>query len=178
MASLPTTRVLLGHITAAYGIQGWVKVHSSTDPVDNIFDYQPWQIRLASRWHTVALKRGRRCGNMLIAQLDGCEDRDKAKCYFGADIAVDQSQLPSLESGDYYWQQLIGLMVETRAGVRLGRVDRLMATGANDVLIVQGQEDCNSIDLKQRLIPWIPEQVIINIDTVVGTIQVDWDPDF
>jgi 16S rRNA processing protein RimM len=178
MASLSKPRILLGRITTTYGVQGWVKVHSGTDPVENIFNYKPWQVCLAGQWDTVEIKYGKRHGKVLIAQLDGCQDRDKASHYCGADIAIKQSQLPPLESGDYYWEQLTGLVVETTTGIKLGQVDHLMSTGANDVLVVQGQNDSNSIDLKQRLIPWIPERVIIRIDTMAGIILVDWDPGF
>ena len=131
------TRVLLGRITSVYGVQGWVKVHSSTEPIDNIFNYRPWQVRLADRWHTVELQHGKRHAKhskILIAKLAGCYDRDKARQYCGADIAVDQSHLPILGPDDYYWQQLIGLAVKTTSGIQLGDVDYLMTTGANDVL--------------------------------------------
>jgi 16S rRNA processing protein RimM len=170
------THVLLGHITAAYGVKGWVKVYSSTEPMDNIFNYKPWQVRLGGQWCTVELKHGKRHGKVLIAQLAGCQDRDQARHYCGADIAVDRLKLPLLEPGDYYWQQLIGLHVETAAGVKLGQVNHLIATGANDVLVVQGQAD--SIDFKQRLIPWLPDRVIVSTDVTAGVIRVDWDPEF
>lgn len=173
------TRVLLGRITSVYGVQGWVKVHSSTEPIDNIFNYTPWQVRLADHWHTVELQQGKRHAKhskILIAKLAGCYDRNKARQYCGADIAVDQSQLPILGPDDYYWQQLIGLAVKTTSGIQLGDVDYLMTTGANDVLVVQGQAD--SIDCKQRLIPWLPGQVVISTDITAGVILVNWDSEF
>ena len=112
----------------------------------------------------------------MIAKLAGCYDRDKARQYCGADIAVDQSHLPILGPDDYYWQQLIGLAVKTTSGIQLGDVDYLMTTGANDVLVVQGQAD--SIDCKQRLIPWLPGKVIISTDITAGVILVNWDSEF
>jgi len=92
------------------------------------------------------------------------------------DISVDRAILPNLEDGDYYWQQLTGLNVETDAGVKLGKVDHLIATGSNDVLVVKGNEE--SIDLNERLIPYLPDQVITKIDLLGGVIRVDWDPEF
>jgi 16S rRNA processing protein RimM len=176
MTDVADTRILLGRITTVYGVKGWVKVHSSTEPMDNIFNYKPWQVCINGQWRVVELKRGERHSKGLIAQLADCQDRDAAKLYCGADIAVQRSQLPTLPQDDYYWQQLTGLNVETETGISLGQVSYLMATGANDVLVVQGQTD--SIDRKERLIPWLPNQVITKIDMTKGVIRVDWDPEF
>ena len=57
-----------------------------------------------------------------------------------------------------------------RIGRELGRVTGLMETGANDVLMVSGD--------RERLIPFIPEQVILRVDDAAGRIAVDWDPEF
>ncbi|MCP4789518.1 MAG: ribosome maturation factor RimM [Gammaproteobacteria bacterium] len=169
-------RVKLGRITTVYGVKGWVKVFSNTEPMDNIFAYQPWQIFINGQWQEVKLKQGKRHGKGLVAQLEGCNDRDQAKLYAGAEIAVESSKLPDLEDGDYYWSQLTGMNVETEAGVKLGKVDHLIATGSNDVLVVKGNQE--SIDTEERLIPWLPDQVITKIDLSGGVIRVDWDPEF
>ena len=169
-------RVKLGRITTVYGVKGWVKVFSNTEPMDNIFAYQPWQIFINGQWQEVKLKQGKRHGKGLVAQLEGCNDRDQAKLYAGAEIAVESGKLPDLEDGDYYWSQLTGMNVETEAGVKLGKVDHLIATGSNDVLVVKGNQE--SIDTEERLIPWLPDQVITKIDLSGGVIRVDWDPEF
>ena len=169
-------RVKLGRITTVYGVKGWVKVFSNTEPMDNIFAYQPWQIFINGQWQEVKLKQGKRHGKGLVAQLECCNDRDQAKLYAGAEIAVESSKLPDLEDGDYYWSQLTGMNVETEAGVKLGKVDHLIATGSNDVLVVKGNQE--SIDTEERLIPWLPDQVITKIDLSGGVIRVDWDPEF
>jgi 16S rRNA processing protein RimM len=170
------SRVKLGRITTVYGVKGWVKVFSNTEPMDNIFAYQPWQILMNGQWQEVKVKQGKQHGKGLVAQLEGCNDREQAKLYAGVEIAVDRSMLPELDDGDYYWSQLTGLNVETDTGVKLGKVDHLISTGSNDVLVVRGNQD--SIDTEERLIPWLPDQVITKIDLSGGVIRVDWDPDF
>jgi 16S rRNA processing protein RimM len=170
------SRVKLGRITTVYGVKGWVKVFSNTEPMDNIFAYQPWQILMNGQWQEVKVKQGKQHGKGLVAQLEGCNDREQAKLYAGAEIAVDRSLLPELDDGDYYWSQLTGLNVETETGVKLGKVDHLIATGSNDVLVVKGNQD--SIDTDERLIPWLPDQVITKVDLLGGVIRVDWDPEF
>lgn len=170
------SRVELGRITAVYGVKGWVKVFSNTEPMDNIFTYQPWQICMRGQWQEVKVKQGKHHGKGLIAQLQGCYDRDQGRLYAGAEIAVDQSKLPDLPEGEYYWSQLTGMNVETEDGVKLGKVDHLIATGVNDVLVVKSSQA--SIDREERLIPWLPDQVITKIDLSGGVIRVNWDPEF
>jgi 16S rRNA processing protein RimM len=75
---------------------------------------------------------------------------------------------------------LVGLQVivdhPERGRLALGRIDHLMETGANDVLVVRGDEQ--SIDRRERLIPYLPDRVVLEIDLAEQTMRVDWDPDF
>ncbi len=84
-------------------------------------------------------------------------------------------KLPALAQGEYYWHQLEGLSV-VAAGEMLGQVDHLLATGANDVLVVKPCD--GSRDDRERLIPWLLESVVMNVDLCEGRIEVDWDPEF
>jgi 16S rRNA processing protein RimM len=169
-------RITLGHIGTAYGVKGWVKVRSYTDPAHNIFTYQPWQLLLHGEWQEVKLRQGKPYVKGLIAQLQGCDNRYQAEAYAGMEIAVAKDHLPQLNEDEYYWQQLTGLDVKTNTGIQLGNVNHLLATGANDVLVVQGNAD--SIDTNERLIPWLLNQVVTNVDLLRGIIWVDWDPEF
>ena len=81
-----------------------------------------------------------------------------------------------MDAGEYYWSQLQDLLVYTESDQLLGKVSHLLETGSNDVLVVKGTAD--SIDQKERLLPYLPDQVIKNIDLETGTMRVDWDPEF
>lgn len=166
----PTDRVVLGRIAALYGVRGWVKVFSHTEPRDNILRYQPWQVNIQGAWQTLRLVEGRVHNQGIVAHLEGYDDRDVASVLPGCDIAVRAEQLAQLPPGEYYWSELIGLEVTTVAGLPLGIVTGLLETGANDVLVVQGE--------RERLIPYLPEQVIRQIDKESKRIVVDWDPEF
>lgn len=172
--------VVLGQIGAAYGIKGWVKINSHTQPQEGIFDYDGWYIKSGREWRPVKVAASRQHGKGLIAQLDGCDDRNAAELLRNAEIAVESSQLPELAEGEYYWSQLEGLSVITgnEAGndILLGKVSHLMATGSNDVLVVRSCKD--SIDKRERLLPLVMEHVVKQIDLEAGQIRVDWDPDF
>ncbi|WP_416224209.1 ribosome maturation factor RimM [Thiohalophilus sp.] len=167
--------MVLGHISGLFGIQGWVKVYSHTEPRDNILRYSPWYLSIEGEWRPYPVAQGKQHGKTLIAQLEQCPDRDSAAALVGCKIAVTRQQLPALEEGEYYWRDLLGLRVINLADVDLGQVTNLMETGANDVLVVESQGDGEK---HERLIPFIREQVIKNVDIGQGVIRVDWDPDF
>lgn len=164
-------RVILGRIAGVYGVRGWVKVFSETKPRENIFNYSPWQINLNGAWQSVEVVEGKPHGKGLIAQLTSYDDREQARQLVGAEIAVDKEQLPAAEEGEYYWADLVGLKVVTLDGMELGRVDHLLETGANDVLVVVESE-------RERLIPFVQGQYIHQVDLQAGVIRVDWDPEF
>ena len=162
--------MVVGHIVGAYGVKGWVKIQSYTHPISNLLGYQPWLISQGEGvWRSVGCDAGRVQGRWIVAHLCGCDDREMALAYRGQQLAVDRSQLPPLPEGQYYWCDLEGLRVVTVTGQALGHIERLFATGANDVIVVAGD--------RERLIPDIPS-VVKQIDLDHGVMIVDWDPDF
>lgn len=163
-------RVVLGRIVGVFGVRGWVRVFSETDPLENILNYSPWLLNDASGEREWRVLQGQRHGKGLIVRLQQCDDRDQAQALIGSNIAVRRSQLPPPAADEFYWTDLEGLAVETTAGVALGAVDGLLATGANDVLVVRGE--------RERLIPFVWEQVVRELDFAKGLMRVDWDPDF
>ena len=168
--------IVLGSITAVYGVKGWVKIYSHTDPLENIFNYSPFTLNIGGELKAVEVESGKRHGKGLIAKLAGVNDRDVAQKYCGAEIVTQADQLPALEEGEYYWSQLESLLVYTESGQLLGKVSHLLETGANDVLVVKGTTE--SIDKNERLLPYLPGQVVKEIDLETGTMRVDWDPEF
>jgi len=164
-------RVLVGRIAGPYGVRGWVRVDSHTEPTENILSYDPWQVGLAGGWVSYRVMEGRRHGGGVVARLEGCDDRESARRLLGADIAVARGQLPALGAGEYYWADLVGLRVVAGGGGReLGRVAGLMETGANDVLVVQGA--------REWLVPFLMDRVVTGIDLELGVVYVDWDTAF
>lgn len=169
-AAADSRLVIVGRISGIYGVKGWVRIFSYTTPRTNILSYSPWQVCIEGEWQTIEALEGRDHGKGVIAHLAGYDDPDSVRLLINADIAVDRRQLPATAAGEYYWTDLIGLRVVTVDGIELGRVDHLMATGANDVLVVKDDRD--------RLIPFIPDEVVVEVDTENRIIRVDWDPDF
>jgi 16S rRNA processing protein RimM len=162
--------VTLGRVAGVYGVRGWIKVLSVTNPPEAILDYPSWWVGGGTQWRVVALTAGRRHGKGILAQLAACDDRDVARALIGAEIAVPRNEMPDPGPNQYYWADLEGLAVRTVAGVDLGTVDSLMETGANDVLVVKGE--------RERLIPYVRDTVVAGVDLKNGVILVDWDPEF
>ncbi len=164
--------ITAGEISGVFGVKGWVKVFSFTDPRENIFDYSPWILKSKNATQVVKVVKGQRQGKGLVACLDGVTHRDEAAAFCGYEILIRKNQLPETAKDEFYWSDLIGLKVETDQGIKLGIVDHLIETGANDVLAIKDDENI------ERLIPFLQDQVIKKIDLNKSLIIVDWDPDF
>ncbi len=174
---VPEKPIVLGKIGAAYGIRGWLKVFSSTENTESIFDYQPWFIKPAGKWQPVELESWKRHNQDIIIKVKGVDDRDAAALLTHCEIIVDSDRLPVLEEGDYYWKDLIGCQVISTKGYELGKVTDMMETGSNDVLVVRANLK-DAFGIKERLIPFLEGQVIRKVDPATRSIEVDWDPGF
>ena len=178
MSEPASSALVVGRISGCYGIKGWVKIHSYTEPAENFLAFDGFRLKRRSGLEPVEFDSGRRQGKGLVAHIKGVDDRDKAESYKGLEIVVDRANLPTLEVGEYYWTQLQGLQVwcenkeEGIERVLLGTVDYLIDTGANDVLVIKACE--GSLDKQERLVPYLPEEVVTRVDLEEGVIEVDW----
>jgi 16S rRNA processing protein RimM len=171
--------ISVGRLTGVFGVKGWVKVKSSTEPEDGILQYSPWWLKTRHGVKPVEIDDHQLHSNGLVVHIKGVDDRDQAAAYTLVDVAVERSQLADLDEGDYYWHQLIGLNVYSEyegSNVNLGVVDKLLETGANDVLAVKPSDD--SIDDRERLVPYVLDLYIKDVDIENEQIRVDWDPEF
>ncbi|MEX2476600.1 ribosome maturation factor RimM [Marinobacter sp.] len=167
---------VIGRITSVFGVKGWLKVYSYTDPREGILNYRDWTLVLNGKRIPTQLEEGRRQGQAVVVRLKGIDDRDLAHTYSGAEVKVPTTELPELPAGEYYWHQLEGLDVFTAEDECLGVLDHMIETGSNDVLVVKSSEA--SIDQRERLIPYLPDQVVRQVDLTAGRMVVDWDPEF
>ena len=164
--------IIVGKIGAANGVKGWVKIISDTQTPSDIFEYKPWHLNINDQWQMVETINYKQQGKNFIAQLPGYNDRNEAEKLTNTDIAITKEQLPALSHDETYWVDLEGLEVVNLEGVSLGKVDHLFSTGANDVLVVDGE--------RERLIPYLKGkgQVIKEVNKENRVITVDWDSEF
>ena len=169
MAGAAQHLVRLGRIVGLFGVRGWVKVFSFTEPREAILDYGHWLLGRDDRWQRVALEDGKRHGKAVLAKLATTDDRDAAELLLGMEVAIDRSDLPAADEGQYYWADLIGATVWHRDERELGSVKQMLETGAHDVMVVAGETE--------RLIPFVPGDIVLDVDLEAGTIRVDWEWD-
>ena len=160
--------VQIGHVSGVHGIQGWVKIYSLTDPREAIFEYQPWL--LGESREEIRIAQGKKHGKHLVALLENLNDRDQAENLVNRPIAVYRDQFPELPDDEFYWTDLLGLSVRLGNGSELGTIEKMLATGAHDVMVVRGE--------RERLIPFVREQYVKSVNLDDGIVVVDWDPDF
>ena len=163
-------RILLGRVLGAFGVRGELKVQSFTDPLASLLKYQPWQVVHRGVAREIDGVRGRETSKGLVAKFPDVDERDAAEALAGAEIWVPRDRLPPPKPGEYYWVDLEGLEVVNQEGLVLGKVSHLFDTGANDVMVVQGE--------REHLVPFIVGQFVLDVDFEHGRIRVDWDADF
>lgn len=160
--------VVMGRLGAPFGVRGWIKVQTYTEALDGLLDYPVWWVGREGEWREMEVTEAAVHGKGLVARLDRIAGREGAAQLKGLQVAVPRSRLPQTRN-EFYWADLIGLKVVNLRGEDLGVVRGLLATGANDVLEVQGE--------RERLIPVI-EQVVVEVDLAAGRIRVDWAADY
>jgi 16S rRNA processing protein RimM len=165
----PDRVIELGEVTGAHGVKGWIKLHSFTEPRTNLLDYPSWLLDRDGEWRAFVVESGQEAGRRLIAKLAGIDDRDSAAALTGVRVGVPRSAMPEPGPGEYYWADLEGLAVRNLEGASLGTVERLLATGANDVLVLAGSG---------RMIPFVEGDTVREVDLAGGEILVDWDPSY
>ncbi|XID74590.1 ribosome maturation factor RimM [Alkanindiges sp. WGS2144] len=175
----PADRIQIGQLRAAYGIQGWLWVYSSTDPMTNLFNYLPWWIETPAGWQMIDVKRWRTQGKGLVVLLKDIANRTEAEKLIGATIWISRAQLPKPGLDEFYWSDLVGLTVlgtdDAGQPVNLGKITELFETGANDVMVVRATPE--SIDGEERMIPWHAD-VVQQVNLEAGQIIVNWGADY
>lgn len=162
--------VTLGRVSGVFGVKGWLKVHSYTEPHSNVLTFRAWTLRFEGADRVVDVEDGLNRAGAIVAKLRGVDDPDSARSIVGADIVVERERLPPLGMGEFYWADLEGCEVRTTGGVALGCVDHVTATGAHDMLVLPGKPE--------RLIPFVAGRIVKQVDLAERVIVVDWSPDY
>ena len=162
--------LVVGRIASPFGVRGWLRINAFTAVAESLLEYSPWYLKVKGQWQAVEPLAGRHHGKGLVVQFKDCHDRDAAAALTGTDIGIYRSQLPPVEADEYYWSDLMGMQVITKDDQVLGVVDHLLETGANDVIVVKGEQE--------HLVPYIKGQVVKSVDLEARIIRVEWDPDY
>lgn len=175
--SVPEDLVIVGHITGAYGIKGWVRIRPYSDDADALLRVKAWWLD-KPQLHTVNVVQAKDHSGDVVAHIKGINDRDLAESLKGTVVQVSRSNFPALPEDEFYWVDLIGLSVENESGAVLGTVKNMMDNGAHPILIVEtisvsGQKAAVS----EVLIPFV-DQYIRSVNKADSKIIVDWGLDY
>ncbi|MDK4679552.1 ribosome maturation factor RimM [Kingella negevensis] len=162
--------VAMGYIKGVFGVRGWVKVQPSTEYIDSLLDYPEWRLVKDKDVQIVEVEAGKIAGDELQVKFSHIHDRDDAALLRGYTIEISRDSFAETEEDEYYWTDLVGMQVVNREGAQLGKVTKLMETGAHDVLVIRGE----SGDI---LIPFV-SHYIDDVNKETKIITVDWGLDY
>jgi 16S rRNA processing protein RimM len=164
------TRIVLGRITGPFGVRGWVKLASYTDPPGQILQFPRWRAeRPDGAMQELHPVEGRAHGKGWVARIAGVDDRDAALAIGKPELWVERDELPPLAAGQFYREDLLGFEVVNLEGLSLGRVEGFVDLPANAVMVVAGD--------KERWLPVGPGH-LLRVDMGRRRVTVDWDPEF
>jgi 16S rRNA processing protein RimM len=170
--------VIMARVGAPFGIKGWLKLQSFTQTPDSLDAYASWLLKGQGRenagWEEFELEEFAVNTKGVFAKLKGCDDRTAAEKLVKREIGIPRGALDETDEGEVFWFDLIGCEVVNTAGAKLGKVETLMETGANDVLVVRNEECVGS---EETLIPYIDE-VIVKVDREAKVVTVNWSGEY
>jgi 16S rRNA processing protein RimM len=160
-------QIIIGRFGKIHGVKGWIRVISFTELQKDIIELQPWLIKKHESLQVVNIEESRILNDKILVKIKDINDCETARMYTNIDIIIEREQLPPLPAKQYYWADLEGLTVIDQSDKQLGIVDRLFATGSNDVIVVKNRD-------KEILIPYL-KNVIVKIDLENKLIKVDYE---
>lgn len=164
---------MLGRVLAPFGVRGWVRVQSFTDPPEALLQYRDWRLRAPGEDDALASPRrvlqAQWDGHALRVAFDGVADRDAAEALREREIVFERAALPEAAPREYYREDLLGFTVRNVQGVVLGSLQQFLATPGNPVMVVKGE--------REHAVPAVPPH-LRRVDLEQRVIEVDWPADF
>ena len=161
-------KIYLGKITGVHGIKGWLKIQSFSSPPENILNYPSWIIYNQGEEDFYSIEQGRKQNNKIVVKLEKIDDRNTAESLINSKILILRSDLPKLSNENYYWSDLVGLSVLNSEEKVIGKIESLIETGANDVMVIITLKD------ERILIPFVMHEIIKEVSVEQNYIKIDW----
>jgi 16S rRNA processing protein RimM len=160
--------IQLGFVGAPFGVRGWIKLRSHTDPPERLLEHRSLRIGQGSVWQSYRIETSGRSGGALTVKLAGVEDRDQAQALRGLQVCVPRGELPQRDDKDFYRADLIGCEVVNLGGIELGLVRHFIETPAQVLMVVRGTQEF--------WIPAVPRH-LRRVDLQARQVIVDWNVD-
>lgn len=179
--STPEDLVLVGYVSGAYGLDGWVRIKAYSSDADALLHAKTWwlaQSKLQPELRDVEMMQAKSHGGDVVARLMGVAGRDAAEALKGTTVQISRRHFPALADNEYYWVDLIGLVVENLRGEHFGLVKDMMDSGAHPILRVAVPDPSVLEKGKEELLIPFVEKFIKTVDLKAKKITVDWELDY
>lgn len=163
-------KIVIGRFGSPFGVKGWIKVQSFTEPEENLLAYTNWYSPERDSWSLIKHDDYARHGKGWVVHLVGYDSPEAVRFLTSVDIAVARSDFPPLAEDEFYINDIVGFSAINVDGVLLGKVMGFVDSGAHELLVVAGE--------KEYLIPLIKDRFLKSVDKALQQIIVDWDADF
>ena len=165
MSDETSALIQLGFVGAPFGVRGWIKLRSHTDPPERLLEHRSLVLGQGSVWQSYRIEASGRSGGALTVKLAGVDNRDQAQALRGAQVCVPRSELPERDDRDYYRADLIGCEVVNLDGISLGSVQHFIESPAQVLMVVRGT--------REFWIPAVPQH-LRRVDLQARRVVVDW----
>jgi 16S rRNA processing protein RimM len=162
--------IVLAKIGKPFGLKGFLKVHSYTNPPESLLSYPALFLQSKQDWVPCEFEATEPKTTHLRVKFAGVNTPEAAQAFTNLLIGAPRSQLSSPAATEYYWADLEGLTVMTRDQIILGKVLYLMNVGASDLMVVKGDQE--------HVIPFVLDEIVLKVDFDQKTILVNWNTEF
>lgn len=168
----PDKIITIGQLGRPHGVKGMQKMQVFGGENIDLKQNTSWLLKDTNEdWRPIKAETVQPKSGYCLVKIEGVNDREAAQALTNKEIGLYASQLPQLEEGEYYWNELIGLTVINQAGATLGTIVDLMETGSNDVLVLENEKG------EEQLIPYLPGDFVLEVNLKAKQMTVDWDED-
>ena len=166
-------KILLGKLGKPHGVKGFLYIHYYGEDPNKLYDYEGLLLDDGTlvKVDKLLLQKDR-----VILKFLETNSRNDAEKLRDKELFIKEDSLPVLENNQAYYFELEGLNVKNLDNVDLGRVKEILETNANDVLVIEPTK--SSVDEKERLVPYVKDNVVKEINKIDKTILIDWSEDY
>lgn len=174
---IPDDLVLVGYVSGAYGLQGWVRIKPYSADADALLYAKTWWLDKPD-FHDVEVMQSKDHSGDVVARLMGVAGREAAEALKGTSVQISRSHFPALADDEFYWVDLLGLAVVNLQGETLGLVKDMMDNGAHPILRVEVPTIPDLEKAQQELLIPFVDQFVKTVDRQAKKITVDWGLDY
>ena len=155
----------IGVVTSPHGVRGEVRVYPTTDEISRFSEVGTLLLEKEGVRSLRTIESVKRLKGMVALKLEGIDSVEEAEKIRNADLLIRRDQSSPLKEGQYFIGDLLDLQAFREDGSLAGKVEDVLETGANFVLVIRKP------DGGELLLPVIPD-CILSADPEAGTMKI------